>query len=746
MGLSFIGLIGLLVAFAGVLVSIVCLLVGFILNRRNPAGPGATLMWGGHIAPILTFAALTLCCGILVYCFLTGDTSIEYVVKNQSHADGWLGILYRISGLWEGRQGSLLFWAWLISLFQVIVAVRNMKKVEEIDSMALLVMQFVLVGFVGILLFSEDNMPFTALDAKYFDANGNLTGAASLWGMNALLEHWAMAVHPPTLFVGYAGLTVPFAFAIGTLIVGDSSDTWVRKSQRYAVVSWWFLTIGIGLGAIWAYVVLGWGGYWGWDAVENASLLPWLVGLALLHSFTVYRRRGAFKRWGIMCACLTFAFVVTGTFITRSGLVESVHAFDGDSVSLVLFGSLIVLSVLAGVIGLALRWKKFAPKNQADEDVDNLLSRDAAYYFNNVIMVVFAFVLLYLTVASALPSWMPFGGSSLSAGTYNAVARPLGILYCLVLAVCPLLGWSRTDKAAFLKRAKVPGICAAVLFAALMVYFFTVLSPAYDAIVSGNDSFATGLSAEGPAWYYKGLAVVGFAVASLIFFNMLFLIARNTGAWAKKHGCNPVLGFFKMAGSHASTYGGYIAHLAMAVILVGLIGSAMFVTEKTDYISYDKESDTAEDFTINDYTLSYTGNSIDQSSSGNDIYYTVEFDVYKDGSYLGHVSPSIQLVQSTQQTKQIAGVISLPQEDLFVVYKGTNTAGSFSMDVRVNPLISFVWVGFGLLVVGIALAAFGRRKSHKALDPLPESADSAEDASDESVASAPEKEASADGR
>jgi cytochrome c-type biogenesis protein CcmF len=544
--------------------------------------------------------------------------------------------------------------------------------------------------------------------ASYFAADGSLTGNAALWGMNSLLEHWAMAVHPPALFIGYAGFTIPFAYAIAALISNNSSDTWVVRCQRYTMVAWWFLSIGIGLGAVWAYVVLGWGGYWGWDAVENASLLPWLVGLALIHSFTIYRRRGAFKRWSIMCACLAFAFVVTATFITRSGIVQSVHAFSADNVSSGLLGALIICSLLAGIIGLLIRRKSFAPDHI--EAVDSFISRDAAYYFNNVLMVVFAFLLLYLTVASALPQWLPYGGKSLSSGTYNAIARPLGVLYCMVLAVCPLLGWGKTDKAAFLKKARIPAIAAGVLFVILAIYSFTYLFPCYDATIAAGGSNGSGLASEGPEWYYKGLALVGFAVASLIFFNTLFLIGRKTSAWASKHSMNPVLAFFRMIRSHASTYGGYITHISIAVILIGLIGSAMFVTEKTDYISYDEESDTADTFQIQDYTLYYTDNAIDDNEQTGQVTYSVGFDVYRGDNFCGHIDPAVQLVKTTQQTKEVAGVLSFPDEDLFVVYKGSNASHAFSMDVRVNPLIGFVWAGFIMLIVGIAVAALGKRK------------------------------------
>ena len=719
-----VGLIGLLVAFAGVAVSAVCLLAGHVLDARARrrgadgavgAGVAETLTWGGRIASLVSLAALTVCCGILVYGFMTGDTSIKYVVQYHSDASGDLAWLYRLSGLWAGRQGSLLFWAWLIAAFNAVVALRDLKSLKALDNMALLVGQIVMLAFVGVLLFSENNMPFTATPSQYFNAAGELQGAATMWGMNALLEHWAMSIHPPTLFVGYAGLTIPFAYAIAALIVNDPSKEWVVRSQRYALFSWLFLGIGIGLGAVWAYVVLGWGGYWGWDPVENASLLSWLLGVALIHSFTVYRQRGAFKRWGVMCACLTFAFVIVGTFISRSGIVQSVHAFEGDPVSLALFGALIACSVLAGLVGLAVRWKSFGAASEGGDDVENMLSKDAAYYFNNVIMVVFTILLAYMTVSSALPSWMPFGGESLTAGTYNTIARPLGIVYLFILAVCPLLSWGKTEGAQFWRRARVPGICALVLYAVLMTYFFMYLLPSYNAMIDAGGTSAEGLLEQGPPWYYNGLAVVGFLVASLLFFNALFLIGRGARNYARSHKTNVLAGFAGLFRGHASTYGGFIAHVAMAVILVGLIGSSMYVTEKVEYLPYDEETDTvSEDFTIQDFTLKYTGNSIELQDNDDDIVYQLDFDVYRGGEYVGQVHPSVQVVQSTQQQKLNAGVIGFPLEDLFVVYKGVNNDGDFAMDVRVNPLITPVWIGFGLLMVGITLALVGRRSPKKA--------------------------------
>ncbi|MBQ9954819.1 MAG: cytochrome c biogenesis protein CcsA [Eggerthellaceae bacterium] len=694
--MPFFGLIGLLVAFAAIIISLACLGVAHV-GCQKKASWWETFEWGGRVAVVVGALALTFCCALLVYCFMSGDNTIEYVAHSRSDDTSSMAWLYKLAGLWAGREGSLLFWAWLIGVFNAIVVFATRKASRPLDDAAIVVAQLVLAAFVGVLLFSESNMPFTATDPSYIGEDGQLTGMASMWGMNTLLEHWAMAIHPPTLFIGYAGLTIPFAYAIAALIVDDDSSAWVKTSTPYVMFSWLLLSAGIGLGSVWAYVVLGWGGYWGWDPVENASLLPWLVGVALIHSFTVYRKRGAFKRWSVFCACLTFSFVILGTFITRSGLVESVHAFEGDPVSLVLFLALIVLSLVAGVAGLVIRRKTFGVATEGD-DFDSMASKEAAYYINNLIMIVFAVLLAYMTLSSALPSFLPFGGQALTAGTYNAIARPLGILYCLLIAVCSLLGWGKTDPATLRKNALVPAICAVALFAVLMFYFVTTLYPAYEATMAAGGTGAMTLAEYGPSWYYNGLAVVGLAVASLLFFNAVFMVVRVASKMKKN------------ARALLSALGGGIAHTGMAVVLVGLIGSSMYVTEVAGYMPYDEATDTAgKTFVVDDYELVYADNTIEMAENGDDIMYTVIFDVYKDGEFIEQVEPAVQLVQTTQQQKLVADVISFATEDLFVVYRGVNAEGAFALDVRVNPLILFVWAGFGLIMLGGLVAMFAKR-------------------------------------
>ncbi|WP_102379105.1 heme lyase CcmF/NrfE family subunit [Raoultibacter timonensis] len=710
--MSVLGSTALCVALACGALSTVCLFVGSRLSERRGRIRFA-LNAGGYGAVFAALLALSFSLLLLAFCFTTGDISLEYVVFYRSDSTSDLAWLYKLSGIWGGREGSLLVWAWLLAAYNSAVAAKSAKAKRSLDGVALSVLSLILTAFISVLVFSEDNSLFAALDPVFVDSAGQLTGLASKWGMSSLLEHWAMAIHPPMLFIGYAGLTVPFAYAIAALVTNDPSSIWVSRCSRIALFSWVFLGLGIGVGAAWAYSVLGWGGYWGWDPVENASLLPWLAGVALIHSFIIFRKRGTFRCWTVLCACIVFSFVSLGAFVTRSGIIGSVHAFDGDPSSFALFLFLSIAPVALGAMGLVLRRKSFSFGNEKGCVAESIFSRDVAFYFNNLITVAFSFLLGYMTLAAAMPSWMPFGGQTVSAETYNAIAAPLGIVYCAVIAVCPLLSWCKTGWRQFLRRARVPGICATVLFAALMAYHVSNLIPSYEAALSGGGAVAEALAARGPSWYYNGLSAVGFLVASLLFFNSIFALRkRSEYGGGCQGGASRAARALAVARERAATYGGFAAHASMALILAGLIGSSMYVTEKIAYLDYDAEKDeVAQGFQIEDYTLEYKGKLVTVESNQTDLFNTVYFDVYEGDKLLATVDPSVQMVATTQQQHYHASIVHQPLEDLFVVYKGVDSGDgwSFALDVRVNPLVSFLWAGFALLVAGSSIAIFGHR-------------------------------------
>jgi len=690
--------IGLLAA----LVSVAALFWGRSMGPKD--GEGLTNI--GYLATFASMGAMTVSVLTLVFAFFRNDYTFMYVAENHSTDVSSLAWLYKLSGLWAGREGSLLFWGWLLALFAAWVAYKRMDKTDELSNMGLAVTNIILSLFAAGMLLSEPNNPFKTSPAEWIGANGELLTSTA---MNPLLQHWAMILHPPTLFIGYAGLTIPFAFAIAAMIVNDSSKKWVEIVDRITIFSWLFLGAGIGLGSVWAYVVLGWGGYWAWDPVENASLLPWLTGVALIHSFTVYRRRDSFKRWAIASSAITFALVILGTFITRSGIVQSVHAFEKDPVSLVLFLGMILGSLLAMGIGLALRWDTFA----GNDEFESLTSKEAAYYINNVLMLVAGGLVAYMTISSALPSWLPYGGQSISASAYDLLARPIGILYAFILAVCPILMWRKTPGATFWARVKWPLVGAAVIFGLLLWEFWANLRPIYNAMVATPGEAANKYLAFGPAGVYHTLGVLALLAASLIVANTVWLFIDGSRKRATAKGENVFAAFGNILVKARTQSGGYLAHMGIGIILIGLVGSAMYVRDVRTTIP-DKTGETIQ---VSNYTFTYQGTADVQQPNG-DVKSVAKFSVSKGGKNLGTIEPGLTQFAAQQQTRLDAAVLPEPLRDIFVVWEGTQE-GQMSMNIKINPLISFAWGGFLLLLIGSGLAAWPKKRPELAVAAAP---------------------------
>ena len=655
----------------------------------------------GYMLTYVTFALLTACVTIILFAMLTEDYTLAYVVSNYPATDSPLQPLYRVSAVWAGRQGSLLLWTWLISAFAAAQAHRRRHAKDDLTVVALGVSQVVVALFAGALVFSASNNPFMPTAAQYLTADGGLV--SKIGGMNPLLMHWAMILHPPATFIGYAAMTLPFAYAMASLIIGDLSARWVGLCDRLAVFGFIFLSIGMGLGAVWAYVVLGWGGFWAWDAVENASLMSWLTCVAMIHSFTMYRKHGIFKRWSMFTATITFIFVVLGTFITRSGLVQSVHAFAEDPVSTYFFLAIMVASGLAFLLGLLYRHGEIG---EDDDQIESMLSKNGSYYLTNIIMVVAGVLVAYLTVSSALPGWMPFGGSVVAAGAYNAVARPVAVVVVLLMAVCPLLGWRKTEGPAFWGHMRRPLVVAALIFAMELAYFAIKLVPTYYGIMADGGAAATALAEQGPALYHFALTVAAFASAALLLGTSEYLLARGVRARIKNKGESAPRALVNLFRRSPAQAGGYLCHLGVAIAVIGLVGSMMYVREVTVSLP-DKVGESAQ---VGDYVLTLTGS--ERYADGQDgEAMRVELDVTRAGEdgVLGRVSPSMKVAAATSQTTLDAAVMTFPSEDLFVAFQGMNADGTLSINVKVNPLILFTWAGGAISTLGIVLAFAPRR-------------------------------------
>ncbi len=640
-------------------------------------------------AAIATFGAVAISTLVLVLAFIGNDYSLDYVAKYSSPD---MPVYLKAAALWAGQAGSMLFWLFLLSGFAALIAYRRLDNPDALTNHALLILNAVELFFLAVLILVDSSNPF--LQAT------NPSPA----GLNPLLMHWAMVLHPPTLFIGYAGFTVPFAYALGALIAKDPSSEWVDRAHRWALFAWLFLSVGIILGALWAYVVLGWGGYWGWDPVENASLVPWLTGVALMHSFTAYRRRGNLKIWTAALAAATFVLCIVATFITRSGLISSVHAFETNSVLTALFGIFMVGAIAASAYLLYVNRDLFAQR----DEFESFASKHFTYYLNNVVMAAFAGIILFATAV------LPIFGRSWKADNYNVIARPLGILYLLLLIACPLFGWVKTDIKALLKRLIVPGAVAAV--AAVPIWL--LWSPAKP-----WDSKEILLSIVNS----KPLGFVGQLLSIFLAVSVVELFVVGAQVKAKNRGIGFLSALASIFRYNRSTAGGYLTHLGVAVAMFGVVASTMYVKETNDVFAVNKTGRAVT--SIGGYSLVYKR--VEQKDEGATVSTRAYFDVFKGKRKLGEIAPKIAYFKLQQtSTRQVAIVggsavfnpsdLKLrggsgltrydPFEDLFVSLNvDQNDQNNLVVEVKVNPLISFVWAGALVLMSGTVLACWPKR-------------------------------------
>ncbi len=691
MGLS--GLGNLLLALASI-----CAVasIGFIaFGMRTKDGEGMVKI--GHYLTYGVFGFTSMAVVLLAAAFLGENFTLEYVAYNHPTKVGAWAWLYRLSGLWAGREGSLLFWEWILAIYAAFVARKFIDKNDRLGSVALGIINFVQVFFLA-ALFIKLNNPFQALDPSYIDATGKLLIDVA---MNPLLQNPWMLSHPPTLFIGYAGLTVPFAFALAALITGDTSSHWVKISDRITVFSWLLLGIGIGLGSVWAYVELAFGGYWAWDPVENASLLPWLTGVALLHSMTVYRRREGFRTWTIFLAGLTFVLVLLGTFITRSGVVSSVHAFQEDMLSFWLFIFMMAGSMIAIIAGLIYRRKDLG----GSETFDRLMSKEGSYYFNNLIMTIAALLVAYLTISSAfnswplawLTSWWPAAGKTFGVATYDTLARPIGIFYILVMSVCPILSWGGGEPGSFFKRAKWPLAGAGVLSVGLLALWWFDMVPYFQQTADGMSLSVTNV-----------IAVIGLLTAALAIALPIYLFIEGARKRSSAKGESFGKALWWVITKPRTQSGGYLTHLGMGVILVGLIGSTMYVQSFNTTLAQTPGAQ----LQAGKYAFAFQ--SLEEVTEANgDVSYTATLDVLREGKTIDTITPHLvfplQLQSQNQSTQKVDITIS-PVKDIFVSFAGLDQAGNLALTVKFFPMQVWVWTGFILTIIGSALASWPKRR------------------------------------
>ncbi len=453
-----LGSLAILLAFCVAIYATVASVVGRV--KRKPF-----LVVSGQRAVYAVWVLITLAAGILVYALMTGDFRFAYVAE---HSNRTMPMLYKFAAWWGGQEGSLLFWSWLLSTYAAVVVFTNRRRHRDMMPWVLAVLTTVQTFFLILNNFIANPFQMLATDKLIVAVpDGN--------GLSPLLQYPAMAIHPPMLYLGYVGFAVPFAFAIGSLITRQPGEGWIHTTRRWTLVTWLFQSSGIMLGAAWAYHVLGWGGYWGWDPVENASLLPWLSGTAFLHSVMMQEKKGMMKVWNIVLVSATFFLCILGTFLTRSGVVQSVHAFARSDIGKYFVGFLAV--GIAATIYLILDRLDYL---KSESQLESVISRESSFLFNNLILLASCFAVLWGTLFPVISEWATGDKIALDAAWYNRLMVPIGLFLLLLTGVGPLFAWRRTSVESLRRNFQWPGIAALVLAGALLAagvrHFYALIS------------------------------------------------------------------------------------------------------------------------------------------------------------------------------------------------------------------------------------------------------------------------------
>ncbi|MBI3741329.1 MAG: heme lyase CcmF/NrfE family subunit, partial [Chloroflexi bacterium] len=654
-----------LILFISFLLAIYCTLAAYLGARRGIPQLTASARNG-----ILAYTALTSLAMIaLVIALLARDFSLA-LVANATSRD--LPTLYTITALWSNQSGSLLFWSWILSLYSAAVVLLKWKREPALMQYVVATIMALQTFFAFLLAFISS--PFarlwlagTKVSISIFPPTG-----ATLFippdgnGLNPLLQHPAMAGHPPLLYLGYVGFTIPFAFAIATLLSGRLDSAWLASIRRWTILPWLFLAMGLMAGGRWAYDVLGWGGYWGWDPVENAAFMPWLTGTAFIHSVMVQERKGMLKVWNMGLIIITFALVLIGTFLTRSGVITSVHSFAQSDIG-AWFLSFIAVVVLIATYLLFTRLADL----KSEREIDSLLSREAFFLLNNLLFVGAAFAILWGTIYPLFSELIYNTKLTVGPPYFNRIVAPIFGAVLFVMAIIPLIGWGGASGAKLLNKLARP---FAISFA-----------------------LAVALSALGIRDF---VALTGYFIASLVLVATTFEIVEGARARARATRENILSALRGLFARNRQRYGGYLVHIGIAIMAIGIIGSQVYAVDATRALKL------GEKFVLRDYTLEYVALNPFQTRGEAEIT-SAQINVTRDNILIATLTPARGFYPRQQDTQTLPAIFSTPQEDLYVIIAGwEDNFATVSFRAYVNPLVFWLWFGGLILILSTILAAF----------------------------------------
>ncbi|GAB4461852.1 MAG: heme lyase CcmF/NrfE family subunit [Anaerolineales bacterium] len=656
----------LVVTFLVALYSVIAAVYGDL--KKQPA-----LVESARRAMLLTWPLLTLAAGVLVYLLVNDHYEVQFVYEVTSRS---MPLYLKITAWWGGQAGSLLFWSWLMSAFTSLVTLRKWDRDREFLPWVIVVGGVTMAFFIGMNVFFEN--PFAKL-YQTFDgniaaftvqpANSILFTPSDGRGLNPLLRHPGMIIHPPMLYLGFVSFVIPYAFAIAALVTGRTDDRWIRITRRWALWAWLFLSAGLVLGGRWAYDVLGWGGYWGWDPVEIAAFMPWLTGTAFLHSVMIQEKRGMFKHWNMLLIILTYDLVIFGTFLTRSGVLSSVHSFAQSAIG-PLFFAFIGITLITSVGLIIYRWDMLKSETQ----MTSMLSREALFLLNNLlfmgILVVCFWGVIYpliseLTTGQKVTVGPPF---------YERATSPLFAALMLLMGIAPLSAWGHSTVKTLGRAIWKPALGAAIVTA--------VLAFTYTRNV---------------------IALIGFFLVALVILVTLYEYGRGALARQRSQGENIFTAFWNLTGRNRRRYGGYIIHLSMMLMAIGILGIELFQVETQGTIAI---GDTLE---LSGYTIKYREVASWDNPGAGVNYTRAVVEVYdKNGNLLGNLHPRKDFYFDSQQPMTIPGQLASLKDEVYVLlidWEPINQE-STTFKIFVNPLVNWLWMGSLLFLVGIIIAAW----------------------------------------
>ncbi len=648
-----LGRAALVVCFGLALYAVVAGFAGAYLRRRR-------LALSAQNALVAAFVAAAVAVGVLLAALVRSDFSFTYVSSFTSRE---LPLSYKLTALWGGQEGSLLLWLLVLTGYGAAAVLLDRRAGRELVAWVVPVLGIVAVFFSLLVVFVAS--PFKTHVAP---ADGV--------GLNSSLQSPYMQAHPPMLYLGYVGLTVPFAFAMGALLSGRTDERWIVATRRWTLLAWAFLGIGQLLGAKWAYEEVGWGGYYAWDPVENAALMPWLAATAFLHSVMVQERKGMLKVWNMLLVTLAFSLSLFGTFLTRSGVLNSIHSFTEGSIGPWFLG--FICFVVAGSLTLVFRR---LPLLRSKTKLESLASREATFLYNNLLLVALCLTILWGVTFPILSEAVR--GESVTVGRpyYDFFLRAFGLPLLLLMGIGPLIAWRR---------------------ASLRSLGRTFLWPFVAAVVAGAGLIAAGAGSSIPG-------LVAYTFSAFVAATIALEFIRGTQARRALSGEPVVRAFGSLVARNRRRYGGYIVHAAILMLAIGVAGSSAYNTSRSARLA------PGQSLKVRDYTLVYRG--LNSTRSENAVETRATIDVYRGGSRIATMHPGKNSYPVEQQVSNEVSIRSdlLTGEDLFLITEQVNRNGTIDFKALINPLVNLLWAAGLVFLIGSAVALWPDAREERRL-------------------------------